>query len=345
MRKVLLFSLFICCGFCFVSAAMAVGIQTCDGKTSCRQYQTGDTIETNNCVGKNVNDDCSSTGATAAKCFMNKNHGVEKMSCAAKKCDPQHILWLTNTRTPSPQSQGLCMNRASLESWCSKGCGCEKDEECKLNVVSFSNPGYGMMDAFVGEEACVCVKKESATVPVVTTGGDCVYTFKADIQCKSGKSWHKDQKINLKKSEIDNLSCDDLKAKIDKDIDFAKKYFEQLCAVEEARELRRSEITDISLNDAPSDTEIRAAEEALSAFFGSVDVNKSVWKTAEGKFNTARLASDLTAGVVLGTVGGVVSGVVIKKNQVKKGFEVLHCSVGGQTVAGWGDEFNVGLRR
>ncbi len=43
----------------------------------------------------------------------------------------------------------------------------------------------------------------------------------------------------------------------------------------------------------------------------------------------ARLASDLTAGVVLGTVGGVVSGVVIKKKQVEKGFDALHCTVGG----------------
>ena len=68
-------------------------------------------------------------------------------------------------------------------------------------------------------------------------------------------------------------------------------------------------------------------------------------KDADGNFNTARLASDLTAGVVLGTVGGVVSGVVIKKKQVEKGFEALHCTVGGQKIADWGDTFEVGLQK
>ncbi|MBO4672052.1 MAG: hypothetical protein J5608_00145 [Alphaproteobacteria bacterium] len=70
----------------------------------------------------------------------------------------------------------------------------------------------------------------------------------------------------------------------------------------------------------------------------------SVWKNAEGKFNTARLASDSIAGVVLGTVGGVVTGVVVKKNQVKKGFEDISCTVGGQVVGGYGDEIRVGMQ-
>ena len=86
------------------------------------------------------------------------------------------------------------------------------------------------------------------------------------------------------------------------------------------------------------------AKTTISKFFADAKSNRSVWKTAEGKFNTARLASDLTAGVVLGTVGGVVSGVVIKKKQVEKGFDALHCAVGGQTIADWGDTFTVGLR-
>ena len=35
---------------------------------------------------------------------------------------------------------------------------------------------------------------------------------------------------------------------------------------------------------------------------------------------------------------------VIKKNQVKTGFEDIQCTVGGQKVADWGDEFMVGIR-
>lgn len=72
--------------------------------------------------------------------------------------------------------------------------------------------------------------------------------------------------------------------------------------------------------------------------------NVSVWKNAEGKFNTARLASDSIAGVVLGTVGGVVTSTVVKKNQVKNGFEDIKCVIGGQMVASWGDQINVGLQ-
>lgn len=76
----------------------------------------------------------------------------------------------------------------------------------------------------------------------------------------------------------------------------------------------------------------------------SDDMGKSHWKNASGGFNTARLASDSVAGVVLGTVGGVITSNVIKKNQVKGGFEDINCAVGGQRVAGYADEFNVGIQ-
>ena len=76
----------------------------------------------------------------------------------------------------------------------------------------------------------------------------------------------------------------------------------------------------------------------------SDDMGKSHWKNASGGFNTARLASDSIAGVVLGTVGGVITSNVIKKNQVKGGFEDINCTVGGQRVAGYADEFNVGIQ-
>lgn len=52
---------------------------------------------------------------------------------------------------------------------------------------------------------------------------------------------------------------------------------------------------------------------SLSNNFG-----RSHWKTADGNFNGARLASDGIAGIVLGTAGGLVTGKVIKKNQIKK---------------------------
>lgn len=87
---------------------------------------------------------------------------------------------------------------------------------------------------------------------------------------------------------------------------------------------------------------ITSAVGKLENIVDGLDVSK--WKTADGDFNTARLASDSIAGVVLGTAGGLITSSVVKKHQVEDGFEDLQCTIGGQTVANWGDEFTVGVR-
>jgi len=71
-------------------------------------------------------------------------------------------------------------------------------------------------------------------------------------------------------------------------------------------------------------------------------LESSVWKDKHGNFNTSRLVSDSVAGVVLGSAGGLVTSNVIKKNQIKSGFDDIKCVIGGQVVADFGDEFNVG---
>ncbi len=79
--------------------------------------------------------------------------------------------------------------------------------------------------------------------------------------------------------------------------------------------------------------------DALAAGF-----EKSVWRDLDGEFNTARLASDSIAAVVLGTTGGLVTSTIMKKKQVENGFEDLQCTIGGQVVATWGDQFSVGIQ-
>ncbi len=74
------------------------------------------------------------------------------------------------------------------------------------------------------------------------------------------------------------------------------------------------------------------------------DFGASVWTTKDGNFNTSRLVSDSLAGVVLGTAGGLITSNVIKKNQIKGGFEDIKCTVGGQVVAEFGDDFMVGIQ-
>ncbi len=89
----------------------------------------------------------------------------------------------------------------------------------------------------------------------------------------------------------------------------------------------------------------RKISDAHTVLRGMADTFKvSVWKDEEGKFNTARLASDSVAAVVLGTTGALVTSNIVKKNQVENGFEDIKCTIGGQTVADWGDEFRVGIQ-
>ena len=64
----------------------------------------------------------------------------------------------------------------------------------------------------------------------------------------------------------------------------------------------------------------------------------SVWKNAEGKFNTSRLLSDSIAGVALGTVGGLVVKLV-KDHHVETGFEEIVCVIDGEQIASYDEEF------
>ena len=89
---------------------------------------------------------------------------------------------------------------------------------------------------------------------------------------------------------------------------------------------------------------INNAYSQLTAIHNTFRDKKSVWKDAEGNFNTARLASDSIAGVVLGTAGGLITSHVVKKNQIENGFEDIKCTIGGQNVAEWGDQFRVGIQ-
>lgn len=162
------------------------------------------------------------------------------------------------------------------------------------------------------------------------TTQECWYQFSADLRCANGAYISQTTGYTL---EVKGETCESFKSKFGNDKAFMLAMLNKFCSQQGSTPI------------IPDDKAFNAAKDSLNAFFNSAKSSASVWKNSEGKFNTTRLASDLTAGVVLGTVGGVVSGVVIKKKQVEKGFDALHCTVGGQKVADWGDEFNIGLRR
>ncbi len=116
-------------------------------------------------------------------------------------------------------------------------------------------------------------------------------------------------------------------------------FFEGACitVVERDAILEQRAAAERAQREAVMLTQVKSAVGNMDAMLRDADV--SVWKNADGEFNTARLASDSIAGVVLGTVGGIVTNKVIKKNQVEQGFEDIQCTIGGQVVADWGDEF------
>lgn len=315
---------------------------------------------------KKIGTDCTAgmTGAKKAVCFNNaiNSYGNDvHRSCGAWECKPDYLLYTTNVKSRQEievvgtsqkvGSQGLCRERSYLKNLCDVGCGCDKNEKCVLNEVTVKNHGKNVK-AFIGEELCVCVADgngdNSGDVPVVPGKdpnvnpipgeGDCTLVLNVEVTCPDGFRYTKGKKIKLKKSENDGLICpndEEIEINSVKDLE---KYISKICD-------GHNNLAGNAGGGASGDDDMAVARKTLVEFFKNTEDNKNVWRDEEGKFNTVRLASDLTAGVVLGTVGGVVSGVVIKKKQVEKGFDALHCTVGGQNIADWGDTFNVGLRR
>lgn len=158
---------------------------------------------------------------------------------------------------------------------------------------------------------------------------DCVWNSFTYVNCQDGTEIMRGVKLNVSSADLNGKTCEQFKKEYGNDIDFLRKNF-----------CKHPYISTVKL-----DGQTQKAIDNMNAFFKMAEEDTTVWRTEEGKFNTARLASDATAGVVLGTVGGVVSAKVIKKNQLEKGYDALKCTIGGQKMADWGDVFNVGLRR
>lgn len=314
--------------------------KTCkeDGKT----YNIGDIIEDNKDCTK-LSDPLLKTGVKCQKkCYSTptgvgavwgikecpKNSTPIKMSnTAASGYNPKFVLYTEchSSKPVDPVEQKTCKDKRKTQT--GKAC-CdvpktqaiydEKTDKCNCLVPN------AVFDIIQGKGQCVA---KDAT-PVVE--GECEYYFTGSIECANGNQYFEKAKIKLPKSEIGKeCGTDILKADVTRVMEIMK----TLCKPAD------------NFVILPEDDKVKKAQEVLSAFTASAKDEASVWRTAEGNFNGSRLASDITAGVVLGTVGGVVTGNIVKKNQVKKGFEALHCTVGGQKVSDWGDEFSVGLRR
>ena len=166
---------------------------------------------------------------------------------------------------------------------------------------------------------------------VIIEDDKCYFHWNAVLNCPNSlASYHEYIKLQLNKADC-GLEYEQLVEKY-------KASFEKAAKVWESENCNEEIIK-------PNATDLEKAVENVNSFFEYTKGNLNVWRDRDGNFNTTRLISDTTAGVVLGTVGGIVSGKVIKKKQLEKGFDVLHCVVGGQKMADYGDTFQVSFYR
>ena len=175
-----------------------------------------------------------------------------------------------------------------------------------------------------------CIAKQvEPDQPVVPVVKECRWISQTYVNCKNGKQIIRGTSFVIPSTELNGKTCEQFIAEHDMITYIRDRYCND-----------PNYTTDIVL-----DAKTKKAIDNINAFLRSSEENANVWRNEEGKFNTSRLASDATAAVVLGTVGGVVSAKVIKKKQLEKGYDVLNCTVGGQKMADWGDIFNVEFHR
>ena len=295
--------------------------------------------------------DCVDTGMI--DCFEKIQDGLnaywDGLNCVTCKKDevPDHKnAKCIKKTTPNPVSRKTCKD---LYKGNTEAIACCEAGEKWENGKCECNDKNKVWDST--QKKCV----ENATSVSPCTQTDCKITISQSIKCRNNSnSFNSVQTYNICKEDLDkwniaDTNCPEFQKKVNgcQNLECIADLLDQVNAYKKAiAAVCEDSSAPVYVPTTPDNgAQINAAKSTISSFFSSAESSASVWKDKDGNFNTARLASDLTAGVVLGTVGGVVSGVVIKKKQVEKGFDALHCTGGGQTVADWGDIFNVGLRR
>jgi len=313
-------------------------------------------LEMPNCGGvctPIVKDGCYPTDmldcAKAAELGDPANWNGKKCNCGDRK------VWNPSTKRCSGGGQGsnvcaqLKQKGASDErlACCYAGAdtmwvGGDKDTDPKLCICVYpktktQNPALEWIYDAVTKRG-YCKAKDSTVPPVIPPvkpddEKECRYKFHGEFKCANGTRIRRDYEFILSKEDLKNMTCEKFQERYRNDARGIESLFQKLCLDSQNTE------------QIPLDAATKRAISNINSFFDISESNRNVWRDEEGQFNTARLASDATAGVVLGTVGGIVSAKVIKKKQLEKGFDVLHCTVGGQKMADYGDTFQVSYQR
>lgn len=225
--------------------------------------------------------------------------------------------------------------------WSNNACACDANKNLKLeNDICVCASGDFERDA---SNNCVKTNLALDRERCAAAGNDVAYWENNRCRCRNvDMTWQNDRcVINPNKAICDNMA--DAKwlggRCVCNDSDY--EYRNGECVKSDAT-IAREAAAELSANQNTSRGKITTLSTQLKEMQEGFKV--TVWRNEDGTFNTTRLASDSIAAVVLGTTGGLVTSHVVKKNQVNKGFDDIQCTVGGQSVAGWGDEFRVGIQ-
>ncbi len=257
------------------------------------------------CNDKSDGDNCTSTGTQTAKCQYN---GGDTLRCTAKTCKDGYHLWVTSARSKKPVKsyEDYQSNGVCVpDNWCEiQGC-----PDCKLHIFQSHKKSATDKVCYKITATNTQSDKETNQSTLSDTPGD-----------ESAQQQITTPTISTDGTEPDNKKTDTNQSNT------GGITAEGYCT-------KKSGCATTTIFDQIDD-KIKYLN----------DTKLSVWRDADGNFNTARLASDSIAGVVLGTAGGVITSKIVKKNQIKNGFEDLKCTIGGQVVATYGDEFTVGVK-
>lgn len=277
-------------------------------------------------------------------CGGTKNVGMrwDGSKCVPVVPDNNTLQNCLNSRS-SAEGKACCYVSSSVANWNGSKCVC-RDGTKTFN--STTRQCVGGSTPVIDENKCNCDQNQLAHLATIEVKYELIYkvnmsdTMAFEITNLARKIINNcDEKTCAHLTDIARLNAlireyeGRISQQLQRDADIQA---QRDAAIETERtRLRQQTITNAT-------NSIKNTYNQITSMQSGFDV--SVWKNAEGNFNTSRLISDSVAGVVLGTAGGLITSNVIKKNQVNNGFEDLSCTVGGQVVAGWDDQFSVGIR-
>ena len=322
----------VCLGYACKSGYQNIGgkcISETESAASRACSNTGGTWNNDKCECNGANMRASGDGKSC-EC-INNNY---EYNAAAKQCKETEASVQARKDADAACTQ-------SGGAWSNNACACDKNK----NLKTENNICVCISDDFKRDALNNCVKTNLAQQRerCAAAGNDVAYWENNSCRCRNvDMTWQNDRcVINPNKAICDNM----VDAKwlggrcVCNDSDYV--YNNGKC-VKTDDAVAREAAAKLTADQNTSRGKITTLSTTLKEMQEGFKV--TVWRNEDGTFNTTRLASDSIAAVVLGTTGGLVTSHVVKKNQVNKGFDDIQCTVGGQSVAGWGDEFRVGIQ-